>query len=297
MQLVITILITFYFIFIILNGVSTYTYVFKGLNMWFDKLIPSLFIPMVLIKLLYMRNVFSILHPKWLLHLLNINKETLNLIFSCMLLGFPTSSLLIDQAYTNHLLSKKEAKRLLYICSFAAPGFVIMTCGGLFFHSIKVGIYLFLSQLIAGFILLVCTRNQPVYTKYTNKKSQPFTKQITASIKESGITLYMIGGYLLVFLSFTGVLSKYIPSTWMLPIKILMEFSSGAFQIQSLAIPFYLKSTLLTLLLSFGGFCVHLQIFSMVEHLTLSYVKFLYYRLIQGILASICYTLFYILWL
>lgn len=297
MQLLITSFILIYFLFIISNGLTTYTYALEGLCMWFEKLIPSLFIPMIIIKILYMRNVFSFFHPKWILKLLNINKEALNIILSCMLLGFPTSSLLIDQAYHEHLLSKEGATRLLYICSFAAPGFVIVTCGGLFFHSIHIGIILFCAQIIAGLILLLCTRKQPIHAVSTVKKSQPFTKQLAISIKESGITLYMIGGYLLIFLSFTNTISNYLPSFLILPIKVVMEFSSGSFQINSLSIPLLSKSIFLTLLLSFGGFCVHMQIFSMVEYIPLSYIKFLYYRILQGIFASISFYILYALFL
>ena len=114
-------------------------------------------------------------------------------------------------------------------------------------------------------------------------------KQLSIAVKESGLSLYMIGGYLMLFLSISGVLLSFLPEAVALPLRISAEFSSGAVLLQSLPYASILIQLLLCVLLSFGGFCVHMQIFSMVEHVPLSYGKFLLFRLLQALFSCLSF--------
>ena len=229
--------------------------------------------------------------------LLNMNKAGVQLVLCTMLLGFPTGSLLIDEAYHEHTLSLPQAQRLLYTCCFATPGFVIMTCGVVFYHSVKIGILLYAAQLFAGLFLLFFTRKQSVQAALSPSAAQPMMKQLSIAVKESGLSLYMIGGYLMLFLSISGVLLSFLPEAVALPLRISAEFSSGAVLLQSLPYAPILIQLLLCVLLSFGGFCVHMQIFSMVEHVPLSYGKFLLFRLLQALFSCLSFYMLQMLFL
>lgn len=270
-------------------GSLTLQYAQQGLTIWFEKLVPSMFVTMVFVKLLYHLRAFTLVPLPFLPTLLNMNKAGMQLVLCTMLLGFPTGSLLIDEAYYDHTLSLPQAQRLLYTCCFATPGFVIMTCGVVFYHSVKIGVLFYVAQLLSGLFLLFFTRRQRINAGFSSSATQPVMKQLSAAIKESGLSLYMIGGYLMLFLSISGVVFSFLPDAIALPLRISAEFSSGAVLLQSLPYSPMLIQQLLCVLLSFGGFCVHMQIFSMVEHVTLSYGKFLLFRLLQALFSCLSF--------
>ena len=101
----------------------------------------------------------------------------------------------------------------------------------------------------------------------------------------------------LLFLSISGVLLSFLPEAVALPLRISAEFSSGAVLLQSLPYAPILIQLLLCVLLSFGGFCVHMQIFSMVEHVPLSYGKFLLFRLLQALFSCLSFYMLQMLFL
>ena len=141
------------------------------------------------------------------------------------------------------------------------------------------------------------TRKQSVQAAFSPSAAQPMMKQLSIAVKESGLSLYMIGGYLMLFLSISGVLLSFLPEAVALPLRISAEFSSGAVLLQSLPYASILIQLLLCVLLSFGGFCVHMQIFSMVEHVPLSYGKFLLFRLLQALFSCLSFYMLQMLFL
>lgn len=266
----------------------------EALILWFEKLVPSLFVSMVIIRILYKRNVFHCFSSKHLAHWLHMDKEGIPILLCAILLGFPSGASFIDQLCAEGVLDKNGAKRFIETCCFATSGFVIMTCGIVLFHSATIGYLLFFSQVITGLFLFWTQRKTyiTVYESIQNQK-ESIMKQIPHAIIESGVSLYMIGGYLLFFMSLFSIISTIIPTAWSLPISIIAEFSSGVFLIQQLSASPFLHALYTCSLLGFGGFCVHMQIFSMSEHVPLTYRTFFIKRLLQAIISTL---LFYILY-
>ncbi|MFR5525687.1 MAG: hypothetical protein ACLTJG_12350, partial [[Clostridium] innocuum] len=118
----------------------------NALSIWFEKLVPSMFISMVLVRLLYMEHAFDHLPSFGLPALLGMDKGAWNLVLCTMFLGFPTGSLFVDEAVRDGTLSRHDASRLLYCCCFPTPGFVIISCGIVFFKSLHIGLLLFVLQ-------------------------------------------------------------------------------------------------------------------------------------------------------
>ena len=123
-------------------------------------------------------------------------------LYAVSFLGFPASSGFLDeQCYVCHI-EESQRKRLLYTCCFPTIGFVVLTIGEVLFHSLKIGFLLYAAQLLSGLTLLFITRSTPVYADFPHpNKTQTSFSLLSDAIKESGITLFMIGGYLMVFMS------------------------------------------------------------------------------------------------
>ncbi|MEG0526270.1 MAG: hypothetical protein RR531_02030 [Longicatena sp.] len=271
---------------------DTLQYTKEALTLWFEKLVPSMFVTLVCIRIIYHRRILEYIRIPFISRLFHIDQGTLSLILCTMFLGFPNGALFVDEAYHSGTLDEAGAKRVLYTCSFAAPGFVVMTCGALLFQSVRIGVYLFVAQILSGMVLLLVTRKHPIYSTSSTSPSIPLSKSITTSILESGKALYMIGGYMMLFMSISGVLLHFLPSFLALPLRIICEFSSGVVLLQKLPLSTITLQLLTCMLLSFGGLCVHMQVKSIAEHIPFSYFKYLSYRIVQSILSMLIFSLF-----
>lgn len=273
------------------SGQITFAAAKEALILWFEKLVPSMFVSMVLVRILYAKQILHHLHIPFLARILAIDEANMPLVLCSMLLGFPSGATFIDEAYGRGELDEAGARRLINTCSFATPGFVIMSCGLVFFHSMTIGFYLFAAQVMSGFILLLCTRQTAVIAMSAPKRQGP-SNVLADAIVQSGKALYMIGGYLMLFMSVSSVLMPFVPELLRLPLRISAEFSSGVVYISQLPMLVEAKMLLTSFLLSFAGFCVHMQVCSMVEHCSLSYGSFLKYRILQGLCSVLIFFIF-----
>lgn len=273
------------------HGQITFSATKDALMLWFEKLVPSMFVSMVLARILYQKQILHHIRIPFLSRILRIDDACMPLVLCSMILGFPSGSLFIDEACERKELHMEGALRLLYTCSFATPGFVIMSCGLVFYHSIALGCWLFLAQVISGLLLLLMTRSTPVQAlslTHPNRKDNVFAD----AILQTGKALYLIGGYLMLFMSICSILMPYIPEELQLPVRILAEFSSGTAYISALPYHENIRMLLTCFLLSFAGFCVHMQVHSMVSYCPVSYRKYLGFRILQGVLSMLIFYIF-----
>lgn len=284
-----SIILTVCFIVMLIHASSMLKASTQALNLWFEKLVPSMFMSMVCIKLLYESNSLLWIPFPFCQKLFHISKQGMRLVLCSLLLGFPAGTCFLDEELTKTSISKQAKERLLYICMMPTSGFVIVTLGTLFFHSLSIGFLLYIIQICAVFTLLFITRQHSIQSISSyDQSSTSFMSILTKAIKDTGITLFMIGGYILCFRVLTQIFLPYTPFFVQYIGAIFLEFSSGCAYIHEFILSTMQKLYLTTALLSFGGFCIHMQIFSMIQHHQLSYLKFLYYR-IGHIILSIFY--------
>lgn len=280
-----------FFLLSLVYGDMTFAYTKDALLIWFEKLVPSLFISMVLVRVLYDQRMFQlIMRPihKLFQVVFRIDTNASALVLSTMLLGFPTGASIIDEDIKKGHLTSNDAKRLLYTCSFATPGFIIMSCGVVLFQSVTIGWQLLAIQIVCGLFCLLITRKDYVQFQDTFYQTPPFMTSLSKAILQSGKTLYMIGGYLMFFMTLCSLLLTFLPESIALPIRISAEFSSGIILIAQNFWSMKLKLVLISMLLGFGGFCVHIQVMSMVENSDISYYRYLSWRIFQMLLCGIC---------
>lgn len=270
----------------------------KALILWFETLVPSMFCVLVLVRVIFtygglhtLAKPFSFLLAKPL----NMSKESFVYIIAMMLLGFPAGAAFINDEVTKGCLNRKEGARLLYACSFATPGFIIMTLGNVIFHNIKIGILLFFIQIISGLCLLFCSRKQPIHAVPKPMQQEiVFAKVLAKSIKDSGVTLYMMGGYLMLCMSTIPLITQFLPQFMQLPLLVISEFSSGCIRLAEMPLSSPCLLILISMLLSFGGLCVHMQVICMCEQLAPSYRKYFSYRSLQAIISAVLISVLFL---
>lgn len=281
------------FIMSLLWGELTFFAAQEALTMWFEKLVPSMFISMVFIRVLYYQRILHHIPIPFLPNLLHIDANAFTLVLCSMLLGFPNGAIFIDEAYARGELNDMGAKRLLYTCSFATPGFIIISCGVVLFQSVTIGMLLFLAQIASGICLLWLTRHTSIQSiSHNGDETPPIMKSLSLSILETGKALYMIGGYLMIFMTIFRVCITLIPALLALPIRVLSELTSGIMLLNTLPYSVATQLCLTSFVLGFAGFCVHMQVMSLLSHIHIQYFKFLWYRLVQGVLAMLIFSFF-----
>ncbi len=261
-----------------------------ALRLWFETLVPSLFCIMVIVKVLFAFPAFDwLMKPfAWLFPtLFGIGTHSVSYVAALMLLGFPAGAAFIDEQVAMGRLKKAQGKRLVCTCSFATPGFVIMTLGSVLFGSAKIGITLFAIQLLSGFILLAMTRKEAIPDIIEYRDTPALVETIKTAMLDSGKALYMMGGYLMLCISICGVLLPLFPSFLQTPLTVISEFSSGCVTLSSLSLSLEMRLILISMLLSFGGLCVHMQVLSMSEHIALSYGTYFCFRMVQALMSGV----------
>ena len=119
------------------------------------------------------------------------------------------------------------------------------------------------------------------------------------SLLHSIDTLLLILGVVTVFLVITTIidnninLNNYNQSI----LNGLFEMTQGLKYVSLLDIPLKLKSILSTMIISFGGFSVHMQIMSILSDTKIKYLPFFTARLLHAFLASSMVMLLFDVWI
>lgn len=280
-------------ILILANGSAIVNASSLALTIWFEKLLPSMFVGMVFIRLLVSIGILPwLMRPlhKLTESLLGLDAGAFSLALISVLLGFPASAMMIDEAISKHELSLDQGQRLILCCCCASSSFIIVTVGTVLYQSIMIGFKLWLVQVLSVLSLLLFTRKKQC--EFIESETSPqlfncFAKAIANSIN----TMLIIAGYLMITLSLCALLTPYMPASAASMLNLIAEFSSGCVLLAQSGYPLFQKLLYTSMLLSFGGLCVHLQILGSCEHAHLSIYRFLSARLIQCLLA-VLFTLF-----
>lgn len=271
-------------------GSITYNASSEALKIWFETLVPSLFIGLVLIRVLDEQGAIKALSNFlffWVQPVFNISPSAFSLVFASFFLGSPAGGMLIDDYVKAGQISAKQGQRFINCVTLATPSFIILTCGVVLLNSIFLGFLIWISQILACLILLLLTRSQPINIQTLKQSSRlSLFESIRKSIMNAGISLFYVGGYLIISVVLLSLLTTFLPVNLADIIKSIGEFALGCTIISKHAFSPMLQALLICALIGFSGFSVHLQVISLAPHTHNPYGKFLLYRLFQAVLAT-----------
>lgn len=280
-----------------------------SISLWIDSLFPSLF-PFLILSTLFTSYNISYLFSEFFKPLV---QKIFHLPSSCgfilalsLLSGFPANAKFIKNALDNEEITIETANQLLRFCYFPNPLFVVGTVGTLFLGNQTYGFLLLISHYLSCFIIAVCFRKKesPNYKKVSIKStfskikekvynSSSFASLLRKSIYDSLETMFLLLGIITCFLIISNLIFTYFNLNNILKISIssILEMTQGLKAISILKIPLLLRMILMSSTLSFGGICIHTQIFSILEDYSISYKSFFKARILHIILSSL-FTLF-----
>lgn len=265
----------------------------NALTLWFETLVPSFLFPLIFVRIL---TPYHLLQPilkcfdRLFIIIFRINANAMECILTSLFLGFPSSSLYLEEYAKENHFTTKQYQRLLGSVFMCSPNFILLSLSVIYPTSIT---YTLLGiQLLCISIMLLTSRKTPLLLQPPTQKVA-FFPQLKCAITKSFETLLMILAFLTIVYVLIDLVSLFFPLIIKTPLKLLSEFSSGCFYLSSLPISIHAQHLFISMVLSYGGLCVHMQIISMVDKRYFSYLSFMKYRLLHIVLSCV-FT--YLLW-
>ncbi len=288
---------------IIINPARTIGYALDGLSICYEVIIPSLFPFFVCSGLLvysgFCKDFSKVVSP-FMKPLFNVNGAGAVAFVLGIISGYPLGALTACQLYEGNYLSKSETERLLSFCNNSGPLFILGSVGIAMYHSLKLGILLYISHILAavtvGMIMRFYKRDtySPPFSPVISEEkgigeifSIVLSNSINSILTVCGSVIFMsvLSKSILEFVPAHGVIHSFILG--------LLEFVSGMSELSGTATSTLLKLMLSSWIVGFAGLSVHLQVMAVVSKYKLSLKAYIIGKLLHGTF-SLIYT--FILW-
>ena len=295
----------------------------KGLYLWANSVVPSLFPFFVATELLMNTNFVNIIGKffnKIMKPLFNIRGEGSFGFIMGLISGYPVGAKIACDFRENNICSKEECERLLSFTNNSGPLFIVGTVGISMFGNSIIGLLLLFTHILACITVGIVFRfwksgsynidykknNNSNFNKYKNVTFSNLGDVLGKSITNSISTILMIGGFVVIFSSLISILKAsgilhslviiltpifnflHIDSSFAFGILTgLLEITNGINSISNINIKAISVNIILTaFLLGFGGLSVLLQVLSITSKTDLSIKPYVYGKLLHGILAA-----------
>lgn len=304
----------------------TYDASLRGLDTWwrivFPSLLPFFIIADLMIQIGVVKFIGRFLEP-FMRPLFNVPGSGGFVLALGMASGFPAGARLTAHLRQEKILNQIEAERLVSFSNSSNPLFIFGAIAVGLFHDESLGILLAFSHYGGNLIVGLCMRFykhnklSPTHTSkplniWTPPSMKPLGELLGNAVYTSMQTLFMIGGFIILFSVIHEILSLlhvtlvlafilqsfffFIPFHHELSspfISGLLEVTLGSQKISNLNdIPLVLQLTAISFLLGFNGFSVHAQVASILAKTDIRFTPFFLARILHGLLSSlICYTL------
>lgn len=305
--LVVSILI-FFTIQILIGSQTVLDTVQFSLELWRNNIFPSLFPFFVLSELLVhygFVELVSELFKKIMYKLFRMNGYSSFAFIMSIISGFPSSAKYVRELYITGQINNNEASKLLTFTHFSNPLFILGTISLLFLNNKEAGILILFCHYITNILIGFMFRNyvpdsyiddgisfkKAVFKMHKKRiaNASSFGNVISKAVLNSIQTLLLILGTVTVFLIITTIIDNILPINdyYQAIINGMIEMTQGLKYISLLDISLKLKSVIMVMILSFGGFSVHVQILSILSDTDIKYLPFLIARLLHSALSGL----------
>lgn len=266
----------------------------RGLTVCADVLIPSLFPFMVLSSFsvnagLSFDNVRII--SSFCRRILKMPCECLTAVFFGFVGGYPVGASVTAFLYDKGTADEMTVRRLLSCCVNAGPAFVITAVGSVMLGNAPAGILLFasvcLASLVTGLIFSFVYRRNNKIDYAASNHPLPVSDSLINAVSDSCRNIVAMCGWVVLFSSFSAVISKYIPQKIAPFFMVFAEVTSG--------VPVAAETGGLPLVascISFGGICVMCQLLPSIKKCGIKVYEYLLFRIVNSVISFFITKLF-----
>jgi len=269
--------------------------IYKSTLIWYKNIVPSILPIYIIVDLLLNYNAIDYLSKifgKFMEKVFKLKKETSFVFLLSVISGFPSNSKYIKSLLDDKIINTREAVKLLTFTHFSNPLFIIESIGVSFLGDKRIGILILIVHYLTNVIIGIFNRNYYVNlesSKICNKKNKTsFIVCLTNSIYNTVKILFLLFGIICFFMIITAIIKENINLSNNLSSILcgFLEMTQGVYYVSSLSIPISIKAGLITFLISFGGFSIHMQVFSILSNYKLNYKNYLLTRILHAFISS-----------
>lgn len=273
-----------------------------ALSIWKESLIPSMFTFFILSDILInygFVELIGYLFHKPFKYLFHINNNSIFIIIMSMLSGFPSSAKYIRQLYNENKISLENANKLILYTHFSNPLFLLNVVSINVLNNKKVGLYVLISHYITNFILAFLFRPKNIPNENNelkiNIKEKNIVKVITNAINNSIDILLLVLGIIAICSVLSSLVSIHFNHNISFIFNLIFEMTKSLYIIKDLSISLYYKGLLCTVIISFGGICIHMQIMSILSDIKIRYGQYFKARILHSLISGIIYILLFMM--
>lgn len=253
----------------------------EGMALCENLLIPSLLPMMMLSNTLVSSDanrLFTRLFGGLTEALLRLPRQATGAVILGLTCGYPVGAVLTASLRESGVISESEARRLLRFNCCGGIAFTVTAVGSITLHSAHTGSALLFINITAALLYAAADgllhRKEPLTDLSAGGSSLSAAEALPAAVTASIKGLAAMCAMIVFFSALAAVLP--VPS----PLLPLLEITKGVCQSEApIPLPY------LAFFLSFGGLCLHLQLFVSIRAIGMSYYDFLSGRLTCAVLS------------
>lgn len=279
----ISIFFSYALIFFLLNFKDEKNTILSTTKMWLNMVLPSISLSYIISSYVYNYDILSHFFYKCFKNLFHFeNSKSASLYLISILIGEPSSTVLIKEAINNNEITLREGNRLMRFTSFISPLFLISMLEKRYFLFIIIG------ELVTSIIIANFSIN--TYQNETIVHKKKFFDVYFNII--NNLPNILIG--ILICMYVINIFSSLIPN-YIKPLSIILEITNGLKNLKVYEKYEYLYNYLLLSLVTLTGVAIMLQIYWIIKKTDISFKNYLKYRIIAlliGIILTSIYNLF-----
>lgn len=261
------------------------------INNLFPSLIPFMLLSNILLKYNFVDEISSILN-NIMEKLFKVNKNCSFAFIMSILSGSPSNAKYLKDLYDNNLISNRDIQKCLNFCHFTNPVFVLGSIGYNFLNNKKIGLIILICHYLSSIIIGMFNKKDSISSiksKLTLKDNKTnFINILKNSIMDTINTLLLILGIITTCIIFTCIIDNFLSINNNFKfIYGFLEITQGLKYLTLTNINLLYKSVISAFFISFGGFCIHLQIYSILDNKKIKYYPYFFSRILHGILTAI----------
>ncbi len=258
-------------------------------NNVFPSLIPFMILSNIIINYDFIEELSDIF-KNIMVKIFKVSKNCSFALIMSMLSGTPSNAKYINDLYTNNLITLSDVKKCLNFCHFTNPIFILGTIGLSFLGNKKIGLVILISHFLSSIILGLLNKKEDINDlSFIHKKiNKNFINIFKDSIKTTIDTLLLILGIITSCIIITCIIDNIISIDMNYKFVYgLLEITQGLKYLSLSNLSIEIKAIISSFIISFGGLCIHAQVFTIIDNKKIRYIPYFLSRLKQAIISSI----------
>ena len=257
----------------------------NGISFCASVLVPSLYIFMILTAYIIKSGCAEMISTPFggLMRLFGLPKQSASAVLLSMIGGYPIGAGCAELLYDDGQLSESEAAKTAYIAFAAGPGFIVNYVGRNLLNSRYAGNILMISQItsviVTGLTVGRLIKAEPITDRriFSREHDNAFVEAVDSASR----AVLRMCAMVILFSAIVEVMTQILERDIADILSAFLEVTVGCNRLTANS-PLYVTA----FFIGFGGSSVHFQIFSALKNIRISKLRFIAFRVLQGIISA-----------